>query len=140
MQVDKQTIIVVFGGTGDLMQNKIAPSLYYLLSKSDSKNTKILGCGRSQYSDETYKSFLKVGIDKKLNIDAEENILANFNYLQGDLNETIFYENLNDYLQSEKLKSNELNVVIYFSVMPELFSHNSKVKRLGKNRESKIDH
>jgi len=64
---------ILFGGTGDLVLKKIIPSLVLLVDKGVfPKNTPIIGVGRRDFDDDSYKKFLIKGSGnksvKKLNI------------------------------------------------------------------------
>jgi glucose-6-phosphate 1-dehydrogenase len=53
-------IVFIFGGSGDLAKRKLLPALYNLyLDKYIPEELLIVGTGRSDYSDATYRSFIK---------------------------------------------------------------------------------
>lgn len=63
-QITDPTIIVIFGGTGDLTSRKLGPALYNLyLSKYLPENIAIIGTGRSKFTDVKYRTFLEEGIN-----------------------------------------------------------------------------
>ncbi len=56
-------IIVIFGASGDLTHRKLAPALYDLAREGVlPENTAILGCGRTELSDDGFRDYLKEGI------------------------------------------------------------------------------
>ncbi len=126
-ELKKKNVFVILGGTGDLMQNKIAPSLFHLFSnnvKDSFGNDFIIGCGRSEYTDETYRDLLKAGIEKKLNIkdnNEKESFLEKVFYSQGDLSDDSFYKNLYENIYKIVGQKENLNIIFYFSIHPKLF-------------------
>jgi glucose-6-phosphate 1-dehydrogenase len=135
---ESKKLIVVLGGTGDLMQNKIAPSLYYMLKdKKMSKDIEILGCGRSEYTSQSYFEFLKPGIENKLKVKIENNFAKNFSYLQGDLNKEEFYKNLKDFSLQKRFAKKE--ILFYLSISPTLYKITfTNLHKYFKNRKIKI--
>jgi glucose-6-phosphate 1-dehydrogenase len=68
MQGDKisdATVFVIFGGGGDLTWRKLAPALYTLfLDGYMPERFAILGVGRKQVTDDSYRQHLREGVDK----------------------------------------------------------------------------
>ncbi len=55
---DESVVFVIFGATGDLSKRKLIPSLTDLLKQGAlDKNTRILGVGRSDITDEEFRSY-----------------------------------------------------------------------------------
>jgi glucose-6-phosphate 1-dehydrogenase len=87
------TIIIVLGATGDLMQRKIAPSLWQLYKQGKLPETfKIIGFARKDLSNANYRTWIKDALnetDPQLN-----NFLNNVQYFQGNLDNQQDYQNL----------------------------------------------
>src|SRR4028118_2146183 len=57
------TVLIIFGGTGDLTKRKLIPAFYNLyLDKWLGDQFAVIGMGRTSYSDEQYRERLKEGI------------------------------------------------------------------------------
>jgi len=55
----EQIVFVVFGGTGDLAKRKLAPAFYNRIkNKKVHPKSVLIGVGRRDYTDKTYKEFL----------------------------------------------------------------------------------
>ena len=67
---------IIFGGTGDLSERKLLPSLYYRQCDHQfSEPTRIIGTSRSKMTDEEFQAFAKQAISdhvKAADIDAKE--------------------------------------------------------------------
>ena len=58
------TVLIIFGGSGDLNYRKLNPALYNLfLDNAMPDHFSIVGIARTEYSDAEYKKHLKEGID-----------------------------------------------------------------------------
>lgn len=63
-------ILVIFGGSGDLTMRKLMPSLYQLYRKGRMPGGfRIVGCARSQYDDEGYRSKIADKLSEHLHPD-----------------------------------------------------------------------
>ena len=59
------TVIVIFGGSGDLAQRKLVPALYSLfLDGWLGERFEVLGVGRHTLTDDSYRQLLREGVDK----------------------------------------------------------------------------
>ena len=70
----QSTIVYIFGGSGDLTYRKLMPALYNLyLDKYLPVQFNIVGLGRTEYSNQSYRNYIKKGIEehsrRKDNID-----------------------------------------------------------------------
>jgi len=103
---EKPTILVVFGATGDLMDKKIAPSLYYLhKNRKLPSKFKVLGFSRSGYGDKEFKKFIfdilkKNELVKKSGKEKEmEKFLELFHFQKGKFGERKDYLSLAAHMQ-----------------------------------------
>src|SRR6267154_2948197 len=59
------SVIVIFGATGDLTIRKVMPAIYDLAQDGNlSENTVVVGVGRREYTDLTFREQMRLGIDK----------------------------------------------------------------------------
>jgi glucose-6-phosphate 1-dehydrogenase len=119
------TIVVIFGGTGDLAQRKLVPAFYNLFIDGwISDQFAIVGLGRTQTNDEKYQKHLCEGLDQfsrsgKPAKELWEKFRNSIHYLQSNINEPASYEAL-----AEKIKAIEekwgirANHLFYLSVAP----------------------
>ncbi|MGA2027984.1 MAG: glucose-6-phosphate dehydrogenase, partial [Syntrophobacteraceae bacterium] len=64
-KINNATVFVIFGGGGDLTWRKLAPALYSLfLDGYMPERFAILGVGRKQVTDDSYRQHLREGVDK----------------------------------------------------------------------------
>jgi glucose-6-phosphate 1-dehydrogenase len=62
----ESVILTIFGGTGDLAKRKLVEAFASLVRDDIvSKDSTLIGIGRTEFTDETYKKFLLEGKDKK---------------------------------------------------------------------------
>ena len=63
-------VFVIFGGSGDLTRRKLIPALYNLFrEKRVPELFRILGVGRTNYTDDTYRSLLREYLVKQVRED-----------------------------------------------------------------------
>ncbi|MBC3541056.1 glucose-6-phosphate dehydrogenase [Rufibacter sediminis] len=120
------TIVVIFGGTGDLAKRKLLPAFYNLyLAGWLPQEFAIIGLGRSEYSNPDYRThlydgvteFSRTGQPEKEKWEAfQESIL----YLRSDINDAAAYQKLAATLDSlDKAWGLRANRLFYLSVAPQ---------------------
>ncbi len=128
MQTPDNSIIVIFGASGDLTKKKLIPALFELYNqKLYCSSFAILGVSRSEYSDEDFRNKMFESINQyseRKNIDKSiiESFVKNIYYL------SIQTENPDDYFKL-KDKLNELDYqkningkhIFYLSTPPKLY-------------------
>ncbi len=118
------TILVIFGGTGDLSRRKLLPALFDLYENNLLPDMfKIIGTARGELSDDEYRIFAKNAIKKhkknKNNGESINQFLDNVVYHSGDFSVSENYKKL-----AERLISIEdsfgvcSNKLFYLSVSP----------------------
>jgi len=130
-------ILVIFGASGDLTWRKLIPAVYELEQQNMlPEGFAILGVGRSSFSDTTFRSKMKQGIEsfsrkESLNSDTVNRFVSKLYYV------TIDTSQANDYLllKSTLIKLDEKyntngNYIFYLSTPPSLYEVISK--NLGK--------
>lgn len=127
LSLDMSSIMVIFGGTGDLTKRKLMPALYNLaLDNLIPENFVVVAIGRRQYSQEAYKKEIYEAIEKysrnKISDDIWSRLEGMIHYYQLDFLHMEGYGALKEYLQkldqSNKTKGNRL---FYLAVAPEYF-------------------
>ena len=106
-------VIIIFGGSGDLTKRKLIPALYKLYEKGAfGSGVKILGVGRTNFSDEQYREHLKKSIEKD-----GDGFFSNIFYLSADpaLSETY------NMLKKRLFEFNETNYLFYLATPPSLY-------------------
>jgi glucose-6-phosphate 1-dehydrogenase len=94
------TIIVIFGGSGDLTWRKLMPALYNLfLAKWIPEKFRIIGLGRQEMSDTQYRKRLHEGVDKfsrngKTEKKDWDKFSRNIHYHAADFNTSAIYNEL----------------------------------------------
>jgi len=132
------TIMVIFGGSGDLAYRKLGPALYNLyLGGWLPEKFVMIGNGRSSYSDEEYRDRLKEGINEFSRTPLEENKWKEFAekvfFVEGSADDDNLYKELDNRLCKIETSWNETTQrLFYLSVAPSLIEPISV--RLGKSQ------
>ncbi len=121
---DLPTSIVIFGGSGDLTQRKLAPALFSLHRKGRlPERTSIIGFSRSPLSHEQYRNHLRQGVDKYAPDGIDDHAWTEFAehiyYSQGDSDAGTGYEALKALL--EGLERGAADRLYYCATAPTLF-------------------
>lgn len=135
----KPTIIVIFGGSGDLTKRKLIPALYNLhLDKHMSDQFEVIGLGRTKFSNEKFRNVLKDGINqfsRRGEIEKTEwtNFSKSISYMQSDIFDDKIYADLVAKVKAlEKEWGTEANVIFYLAIAPSLIGE--VATRLGKSK------
>jgi glucose-6-phosphate 1-dehydrogenase len=125
---------IIFGGTGDLAERKLLPSLYYRQRDHQfSEPTRIIGTSRSKMSDAEFRAFAKKAIQEhvaKDDLDTKEldKFLGRISYVAADALSGEGFDNLKKELgDSERIRA------FYLAVAPALFgeiSHKLKEHKM----------
>src|SRR3954463_8050516 len=123
----QSTIVYIFGGSGDLAYRKLMPALYNLyLDKYLPVQFNIVGLGRSDYSNQSYRNYIKKGIEehsrRKDNIDQTwKEFSPCIEYMRADLEDEKSYKAMGAHIKEleDKWKSKPV-VIFYMSVAPQL--------------------
>lgn len=136
--------MVIFGGTGDLSQRKLLPTLFHLYRDGDlPEKFNIAGIGSRELTNEGYRVHIESGIKEfdADNYDAKDfgNFSKNLHYLRGSLLEDQIYEDICKYLRSleKTTPEKDANILFYLAVPPSMLTdiithlHKSGVCKLG---------
>ncbi len=122
------TIIVIFGGTGDLTWRKLIPALYNLyLDGWISDKFAMIGLGHSARTQEEFQTHLHTGLDKfsrrgKSKKKEWDEFAQSLTYLRGEITENSTYANIEKHItQLEKKWETPANRIFYMSVPPKYF-------------------
>ncbi len=111
-----ETIIAIFGSTGDLMYKKLLPALSMLIHQKRLKTPlQILAIGRRDYTTEAYLDQAKSLASKATHWEELEPYIC---YIKLDIENATSYAQLNALIQSN---GKETDVIYYLAVPPNLF-------------------
>lgn len=122
----KATIVIIFGGSGDLNQRKLTPALYNLfLDNFMPGKFEIIGLGRTEYSNEKFREHLLNGINEFSRRKDENGNWDKFSqhvsYLTLDAGKADDFKKIDDTVAALQQEWNEkANVLFYLSVAPQL--------------------
>lgn len=140
------TVIIIFGGNGDLTKRKIIPALYNLfLENRLPEKFAIIGTSRTEFSDEKYRDSLLEGINQfsrtgKVKKEKWAEFSSNISYQAANINDVASYNDF--YVKVSQLKEewNENPSVLYYcAVSPDLFctiASNISKSKLENNKET----
>lgn len=140
------TVIIIFGGNGDLTKRKIIPALYNLfLENRLPEKFAIIGTSRTEFSDEKYRDSLLEGINQfsrtgKAKKEKWTEFSSNISYQAANINDVASYNEF--YVKVNQLKEewNENPSILYYcAVSPDLFctiASNISKSKLENNKET----
>ena len=95
---EQQALFIIFGGTGDLAQRKLYPSLFNLYKRGYLKNHfAVIGTARRPWTDEHYHEVIKESIaDLSDDEEKADDFASHFYYQSHNVNDTNHYVTLRD--------------------------------------------
>jgi glucose-6-phosphate 1-dehydrogenase len=121
------SLLFIFGGSGDLNFRKLSPALYNLfIDEWMPDKFGIVGIGRTEYSNEKYRSHLLDGINQFSRRKNEQNgkweeFSQHISYLQMDAENEEEYSKIAEVVKErEKEYGEHPNVIFYMAVAPQL--------------------
>lgn len=121
----RPSIIVIFGGTGDLAKRKLIPAFYNLfLDDWMPEKFAIIGLGRTELDNDTYRSHLSQGLTdfSRTGSPAQEKweeFSPNVSYFQSNIDDAGSYQSLAAQLDAlDELWGERANRLFYLSVAP----------------------
>lgn len=134
---------VIFGASGDLTSRKLIPALYRLhRQKRLPEGTRIVGCARSEFSDDAWRDelsgstqkFLKEGFDQ----DAWGEFARRITYQPLDIGSSADFEKLSAHLQEIESADSPVTRIYYLATSPTLYG--PAVDHLGAAGLASEDH
>ncbi|MBE7178166.1 MAG: glucose-6-phosphate dehydrogenase [Mucilaginibacter polytrichastri] len=126
--VAEPTIFIIFGGTGDLNQRKLAPALYNLyLDGYLPEQFAILGTGRTKLDDASFSKHLLDSVSefsRRGKVDGKkwENFAPHIHYQPADVTDVKTYTVFADHIANfEKEWNAKANIIFYLAVSPNFF-------------------
>lgn len=124
---DLSSILVIFGGTGDLTHRKLIPAVYnMLLDGLLPEHFRVVSIGRRDKSEEEYRNEIRASMDKHSRNKVDEAKWAELSemirYYRFDFRDHDGYPDLKDYLNKlDDETGTKGNLVYYLAVAPEYF-------------------
>lgn len=132
----KPTILLILGGSGDLTDRKLIPALYNLfLDEQIPEKFAIIGLGRTEYTDEKYRTYLRKGLDEfsrrgKTIKEDWEKFKDKIHYLISDVLDDKSYQEMDKKIKAlEKEWGEKAITIFYFAISPTLIE--PVAKKLG---------
>jgi len=117
--IPEPCVIIIFGATGDLSKRKIMPSLCQLFSNGLlHKSSSIIACGRSDYTTETFRTFIASYVPKCICNEEQCNFLNHITYVRTDTSDIRTFEKLSRQLREKDNGDFLLNHLFYFAIPP----------------------
>lgn len=126
-QNKEPTVIVIFGGSGDLNKRKLTPALYNLfIDKYLPEKFAIISVGRTDYSDEDFRNLMQESVNEFSRREVEEEAWKAFEshifYYAANLKDQASYKEIGVRIESmEEEWQTKSNRLFYLSVAPTLF-------------------
>jgi glucose-6-phosphate 1-dehydrogenase len=118
----KETKLVIFGGTGDLMKKKIAPALATLFERGELPPAlQCIGIGRTEYTDDSYRTMIAESVQTLIGIIPADTFLNMFTYVQGDFHDTAPYMQIKQLCSTPVSRVSGTDIIYYFSVDPQYY-------------------
>ena len=126
MTSEQKALFIIFGGTGDLAQRKLYPSLFNLYKQGYLKeHFAVVGTARRPWNDERYQEIVRNSISgMEVTAKQANEFSSHFYYQAHNVNDTDHYETLRK-LADELDSKYELegNRVFYLAMSPQFFSY-----------------
>jgi glucose-6-phosphate 1-dehydrogenase len=124
VRVEQAQTVVIFGGTGDLTRRKLLPALYALAQDGlMPENYRIIGCGRRDYTSESYRDEMRGEILKFKRVEGSDAALdafvARIDYFNGELDDPAAFQRLRAQMDDAAVYPS--NRVFYLSTAPQYF-------------------
>lgn len=121
--------MVIFGASGDLAERKIIPALYYLSRQRIlPAGFSVIGCGRTQFTDEQFRNKMQQAVTEFLHISADERAAfpeqlgQGLFYLSGNFGAPAAYEQLKSLLDRlDRERATSGNRLFYLATPPSFF-------------------
>lgn len=151
--IEKNTIFVIFGATGDLTKRKLIPAFYNLYKNGKlPEKFRILGASGTDLNDERFRDKAIDSLNNfdkdKINLNIDNNFLSKIFYNQLDLTTIDGYkyllDRINSFLKQDNNNLIKTEIICYLAIPPQLFetvlSHLDSIgfNKYNKNKTIKI--
>jgi glucose-6-phosphate 1-dehydrogenase len=118
-------VIVIFGALGDLTRRKLMPALCYLTCEGCMADFQILGIGRKNLTDESYRQLIREGMsasEKTEHLTDEEwkRFAPRIHYARGEFNDDNTYRTIAGRLEEMASQGTSRNRLYYLATPPSL--------------------
>lgn len=94
-------VLVLFGGTGDLANRKLIPSLYQLHTRDLLHATsRIVGCGRTRHDDASFRAFVAQALPPNAAAAVRDAFLDRVSFVQTDEKDPPSFDRLSQHLET----------------------------------------
>ena len=129
--------IIIFGASGDLTRRKLIPSLYSLACDDLlSPNTRVLGIGRTEFTDQSFREHLRDGVESHARLSSGDlseywqPFSERISYLTGNYDNPETYKRIKQRLQTQQQEANtQGNHLFHMAIPPTVFR--TVVEQLG---------
>lgn len=122
------TVLVIFGGGGDLAHRKLVPALYNLfLDQWLPSSFAVLGVGRDQWNDDAYRQQMRSSVDQfsrrgKTKDDEWQRFAPHLNFLSADFTAGDCFKQIASRLADwDKNWKTKANHIFYLAISPRFF-------------------
>lgn len=125
-KIKDATVFVIFGGAGDLAWRKLAPALYNLfLDGWLPDRFEVLGLGRKEFTDDSYRQYLREGVDKssisgKTDKKRWDDFASHISFLRTDVSGPQAFGSIGDKLSAYDEKWGAKAIRIYYLALPPI--------------------
>ncbi|MGE5294597.1 MAG: glucose-6-phosphate dehydrogenase [Solirubrobacterales bacterium] len=134
--------MIVFGASGDLVQRKLLPSIAEIHRRGLlSEQFFLLGCSRTEYSDEQYRKLAAEAIQQSLggiSSDQLTDLLGKIYYLSGDYGDSAAYDRIKARIAELRRKHGVSGCNLYYLSVPPIL-YETIVEHLGSSSLSLKD-
>ncbi|MDP4089332.1 MAG: glucose-6-phosphate dehydrogenase [Bacillota bacterium] len=126
-RLELPSLMVIFGGTGDLTHRKLMPSLYNLFYQNLLPDSfAIVSVGRRDFNDEEYRNQVRESVERYTRFKVEEAVWEKMRekiyYIRFNFDDDSGYDSLKAMLENLDKRYNTLgNRLYYLAVSPEYF-------------------
>src|SRR3954447_9080410 len=121
------TTLVIFGASGDLAKRKLMPAIYNLAHEGAlPERFNLIGCARSEWSDDEYREVAKDAIQKfsrrKPDETVLDSLLSRVRYVPGTFDDPGLFAKIGEIAEAEDEQAGiPFNRIFYLSVAPQFF-------------------
>ena len=116
-----RSTFVILGASGDLTQRKLGPALFHLLDSGALPDLcSFVGVARSDYSDETFRNFLREGVGAVENSRWEE-FASHVSYFRGSSTDATALKILDAQISASCSEGQDDNRVYHLALKPSLY-------------------